>query len=244
MMGEKSELGANKYLNNLLGFTNSPKPLATSTSNTRPFLAQSLTQKIESDKNYASKPKLLREFPLGITPNLSQPAKKPLTKMPSLFPITEKVRETDKLLVFPRDPEIIKKEEPSDKSDRVYKVLTFDDEEDKTKKKISFETSEDLQSPLIQDFYPGIMEEEYQTPTKDSPNGFNFFNTVTAKKEGRSKFYEESNKKNGLWTDSKVNGWKMEEKEPQITNRSRFEKDYEVLEVILKIKRTRIDKEF
>ena len=272
MIGEKSEIGANKYIENLANTTNSIKPAGLTFPTPNMLLQQALSRqqmnlslKAKSDQNNkisqqfasGSKAKLIRDFPLGLTQNNSlqgMGAKKDT----GLFLIPEKTRENSGLLIFPKDNQQMNIEDNNTKKDLVSKLLNFDDEEEDSNQNnlgnfqgSPMNANRMQEEPIIGPFNKGDFQDEncmspeprknFQTPTKkNSPLSevkFNFFNTVTAKKDLHSRLSSNSSNLDEGKHMSRFPGKenfgrnRIETEEHGHSSHSRFEQDYEVLEV-------------
>ena len=274
MIGEKSEIGTNKYIENLANTTNAVKPTGLTFPTPNMLLKQALSKqqlnlslkaksdqinKISQTNSQGTKPKLLRDFPLGLTQHNSLQSLA-VQKDTGLFLIPEKPRETDRLLIFPKDNQQMNTEDNKNKGDLVSKFLNFDDEEDDDKSSNNFDflqgksrNSQKMQEePLIGPFDRGDFQnqdcmsperKDFQTPTKrNSPLSevkFNFFNTVTAKKDAQSKLSSNSSNPEEGKRAARINGKeefensKIEAEDSGFHSHSRFEQDYEVLEVFI-----------
>lgn len=265
MHGEKSEIGANKYINNLLEPTEGTKQRALSFESGNALLKQSLPKtlglnlKLNNLTNIqgtklplTSKPKLLRDFPLDLTQNNTF-IKQNQKPEPSLFLIPERNLEYD-LAPAQQAP---RKSAKKEKNDLVAKLLSFEEEDnDENEEDENMSDLEDIQqeaedeemgTPLIRQSSPlihGTMspepQKEFHTPPKnDSPSHevkSGFFDTVTARKEPHSKLFPKGDEAVSAF-DPFATKRRFEDSTPSEAevfehhNRSRFEQDYEVLEV-------------
>ena len=267
MTGEKSEIGANKYINNLLSKNDISKQRELILKGPMMSLKQIQSKQIPQNPkaknlpNFSgpklsglSKPKLLRDFPLDFTQgNLIQKSNS-ITE-PGLFLIPERNVELEGLSFFPGgqpNPDVTK-------NDFVSKLLTFEEEDDDQFNdgqqiesidqigNMRCETRhQDFKSPnengrQDQFYMSPAQKKEYHTPTKDgsplSEVKFNFFNSATARKEAQSKLFTKDFEADSVKPFDHVSGRKgfddiiSETEEFGHYNRSRFDLDYEVLEV-------------
>lgn len=268
MTGEQSEIGVNKYINNLLGATDGnrqrglsfkgPTTISDKSIQPKAFSANMKPKKFENKMQGISRSKLLRDFPLDLIQNNNQHQSLNGKSESNLFLIPEKTLEYDLLSFFPEDSKGGNLE--VERKDSVSKLLTFGEEDvtgeqneeidqlgDDIEHIKSYENYQNIGSPLPQltfqskNWASPEQKKDFNTPTKrNSPLAeikFNFFNTVTTKKEPQSKLFlkeldsDEMKSFDPLRNKGEDGEIISESEELGQNNRSRFDLDYEVLEV-------------
>lgn len=239
----KKEVGANKYINNLLGVTHTQKESPVS-----PQFNNSFTDQISQPHMRTARPRLLTDFPLDTAQNNN-------IAFPKLSHTMEPRSHLNKSQVPQYEP--IQEEN----HDVVSKLLKFEEEDEDEELGINrgglsgnlenynlrkmIQEDQDVASPIIKPSSPineafSSPKKDFNTPAKKNSHfaevELNFFNTATAKKDPHSKLFSdiESERKhlfNHFGGRSGYDDDMSESYENSHQNRSRFEQDYTVLEV-------------
>jgi len=290
MAGDKTEIGVNKYINNLMGTTEINKPRGQSFGGAEILLKQphlkpliapmrqnsSVLPRLPSPNFHGqntNKPKLLRDFPLNFTQNMNFNIKpnNHHKQDQGLFLIPEKNIEYDstannKLAQLDFHPKQENAKTKKRGNDFVSKLLTFDEGDDEIieEDQLTIENPNTSDTQIIRPDYGRQDEQDteifgrqtfsvrqnnnftspssnkvYNTPTKKSPFHINFslLDSVTAKKEAHSKLFPKD-----FDSSDKIRPFEFENRggfddvisegdENGQNGRSRFEVDYEVIEV-------------